>query len=336
MEQVKKRTRILIFIVSISMSFSAFFSCSFFSFADSPKTPLEYSLFEVENGIDSKNNAISLYLAGLRNQDVVFDFGGVTYTYNIRYYFRYYKDWQISGLTPSDWFNANGVNEWNGTETIEFSIDNYNGLFDYPINKGGVFDIQFNFATEGVNFAYAYEPYIILHNKEHTKQQIVTDVKLLQTTGGYFRFVFEDITADFDIYYFDVRIFAFPNVSSINDYSRIEATTNIVDFCYITELESDALLNKIGNKLDDILNIEGNSDLSNLDDSKVNNAIQDESDLLNKDTEIDTALDVEYNSQGIGVIWDIIDRFVTGNPKVFALVITMLSLGVICLILNRR
>lgn len=68
---------------------------------------------------------------------------------------------------------------------------------------------------------------------------------------------------------------------------------------------------------------------------EVNNVISGESDLLNKNDKSEESLDVSLDANATGVVWSIVTDFLQTNSKVFGVYLSALSLGVICLILNR-
>lgn len=62
-----------------------------------------------------------------------------------------------------------------------------------------------------------------------------------------------------------------------------------------------------------------------------------EDDLLNNEAASDAQNDikVEINENAMSYIWELITSFLSSNPKVFGLFISILSLGIIALVLNR-
>lgn len=95
----------------------------------------------------------------------------------------------------------------------------------------------------------------------------------------------------------------------------------------------------INSKLQQILNIlnsKGESEYSEVDTSNLNNYYDSENSLLNDDNvDVSGAIDVQINQQAMSTIWDLVDRFLNVNPKVIGAVITILSLGILALILGR-
>lgn len=98
-------------------------------------------------------------------------------------------------------------------------------------------------------------------------------------------------------------------------------------------------LSGINTKLQQILNIlkaEGEAEFSEPDTSGLNGYYDSENSLLNDDNvDVSGAIDVQINQQAMSTIWDLVDRFLNVNPKVIGAVITVLSLGILALILGR-
>lgn len=87
-------------------------------------------------------------------------------------------------------------------------------------------------------------------------------------------------------------------------------------------------------KLDEILDMEGGESTDSLDKDSVDDVDKAESELLDKETNTDD-LEIDIDSESSNVIWIIIEDFITSNSRVFGLFISMLTLGIISLILNR-
>lgn len=60
-----------------------------------------------------------------------------------------------------------------------------------------------------------------------------------------------------------------------------------------------------------------------------------EGELLDKNVNVDSAVNVQINQNAMNVIWDFVQRAFDSNAKVFGMVLTILSLGLIALILGR-
>lgn len=74
----------------------------------------------------------------------------------------------------------------------------------------------------------------------------------------------------------------------------------------------------------------------NVSKDEMTGVLDGEDALLDKDTSSsEESLDVEIDATANTVVWDIVTDFLQANAKVFGVYISALSLGVICLILNR-
>ena len=101
--------------------------------------------------------------------------------------------------------------------------------------------------------------------------------------------------------------------------------------------EGNELIEAGNDKLDDILNASGDSTLTTFPDDKLNDFSDAESDLVgdyNPDN-LEDDLDIELDSSALDFIWDLFDKFVTVDNAVFTLFISLLSIGLIALILGR-
>lgn len=91
------------------------------------------------------------------------------------------------------------------------------------------------------------------------------------------------------------------------------------------------LQQEINNKLDDIMDATGTPD-SIVDD--YNDAESDLIDDYDPDN-LQDDLEIELDSSALSFIWDLFDEFVTADYSVFTLFISILSIGIIALILGR-
>ena len=99
---------------------------------------------------------------------------------------------------------------------------------------------------------------------------------------------------------------------------------------YTDELES--LLHQIL----DYLQPDTDVNVSKVDTSNLDSYFEAENSLLNDDNvDVSNAVKVEIDQQAMVVIWDKLQSIVNSNPKVFGLIITVLSISVVALILGR-
>ena len=86
----------------------------------------------------------------------------------------------------------------------------------------------------------------------------------------------------------------------------------------------------------DLLNSSGSSDLTAPDTSQLDNYYEIEQGLINRsDVDVSNAVNVQIDQNAMAVTWNLIDSILNSNGKVFGLFLTVLSLGIIALILGR-
>lgn len=97
-------------------------------------------------------------------------------------------------------------------------------------------------------------------------------------------------------------------------------------------------LSAVNAKLQQIINllkVEAPS-TTKYDNSDLDNYYDAENGLLqNSDVDVGSAVQVEINQNALTVIWDFVERALNSHGKVFGMVLTILSLGIIALILGR-
>lgn len=95
---------------------------------------------------------------------------------------------------------------------------------------------------------------------------------------------------------------------------------------------------KIVERLDTLIEIlqqKGDSEFSEPDTSNLDNYYDVENSLLDNSNADMSNVKVEIDQNAMAVTWDILDRFLNVHPAVIGLFITVLSLGIIALILGR-
>lgn len=99
------------------------------------------------------------------------------------------------------------------------------------------------------------------------------------------------------------------------------------------ELES---INEKLQTIIDILNSKGESEYSEVDTSNVDDYYNAENSLLdNSNVDVSNVVNVEVDQSALTVIWDLVEETLNTHPQVFGMVLTILSLGIIALILGR-
>lgn len=121
----------------------------------------------------------------------------------------------------------------------------------------------------------------------------------------------------------------------------VDYLANIQMYCeeiwYMTVYINEELIS-INSKLQqiiDLLKVEPPS-TTKYDNSDLDNYYDAENGLLqNSDVDVGSAVQVEINQNALTVIWDFVERALNSHGKVFGMVLTILSLGIIALILGR-
>lgn len=120
-----------------------------------------------------------------------------------------------------------------------------------------------------------------------------------------------------------------------------KSTGNLTNGSFNTAIDNqtNTIINNQDKNTQDIIDsIQGGSlkDNTQPDNSKLNDYDSAEKNLIDRDklNNIDN-LEVAIDSKSNTYVWDVTTRFIQSHPKIFAMVITMLSVGIIKLILNR-
>lgn len=126
------------------------------------------------------------------------------------------------------------------------------------------------------------------------------------------------------VYNIDYFVFTF-----VDEYWRQFADNDFPQHTYAITSRLD--------KIYQLLNKKGETEQTTVDSSKVDEYLDIEQSLLHND-EAESALnefDISIDGQAYSFIWDFITDCFNSHPEVFGLVITILTLGIIALILNR-
>lgn len=122
------------------------------------------------------------------------------------------------------------------------------------------------------------------------------------------------------------------------DYSLYEFVYNYwYTFQYDVFPSSMARISNLLNKILESLNATGEIEQTTVDSSNVDEYLDIEQSLVNNPN-AESALnefDISIDGQAYSFIWDFITNCFNSHPEVFGLVITILTLGIIALILNR-
>ncbi len=96
----------------------------------------------------------------------------------------------------------------------------------------------------------------------------------------------------------------------------------------------------VESKLDRIIELlseEGESDLTKPDTSEMDGYIDAENSLLdNSNVNVSDVVQVEVNQNALTVIWELVEKVLNSHAKIFGAVLTVLSLGIVCMVLGRK
>lgn len=136
--------------------------------------------------------------------------------------------------------------------------------------------------------------------------------------------------------------------SLVNIAQQIEDNTDelegLLKTCnsYLASIQSEleeqtTWLEKIYAAIVEFLGIEGEDSVESMPDDDMNNMLNIENELLGDASSDDLANDltVTIDNNSSGFIWDIINRLITSNSVLFGGVVSILSLGIVALILGR-
>ena len=100
--------------------------------------------------------------------------------------------------------------------------------------------------------------------------------------------------------------------------------------------KSNTWLEKIWNALQEFLGLEGEESTEELEGKEESEELTEKEDeLLNDDSLSTDDLQLDLDTNSSGTIWSMVDRLVQSNEKVFTALISILTLGIVALILNR-
>lgn len=127
-------------------------------------------------------------------------------------------------------------------------------------------------------------------------------------------------------------------------YAALEAILTLVRdyFPLIDEdllmiLDENIAMNEKLDRIIEILEMQGESVQTTVDSSNIDEAIDIENSLLdNSNVDVSDVINVEVNQNALTVIWDLVEKFLNSHGKVFGMVLTVLSLGLVAMILGRK
>lgn len=88
-------------------------------------------------------------------------------------------------------------------------------------------------------------------------------------------------------------------------------------------------------KLDNFFNMEGQESTEPLPNEEIGSVIESEGELVQDTTDAENSLNFSIDSNSNSVVWNIMERVLNANEKVFGAFIGIMTLGVVTLLLNR-
>lgn len=132
---------------------------------------------------------------------------------------------------------------------------------------------------------------------------------------------------------YPANTFQFSALGTVDNLGRVDDVSNADLSQKIDSLNEEQ--KKTNESLNDIKDMEGLESTDPLDKDTIDNFDDEESSLLDKDTDTDV-LSIDIDSDSNFFVWDIINTFIQSNSYVFGAFISILTLGFISLVLNRR
>lgn len=224
--------------------------------------------------------------------------------------------WYVSDYQPIDILIGLYVRCYTGT----LASGTTNAVVDPSIMVKGSWDVTYTPYTED---DYLDEIYNELVTQTGQNKEIISQLTAIKNSNATIQSKVTQMYSLMDTY--------LPTISSTlnNIYNYLQSFLPKFDSWFKS---IDEHLEKIEESLTQGDEDEPPEDVS---DDEVNNVISGESDLLDKDDRSEESLEVSIDSNANGVVWSIVTDFLESNSKVFGVYLSALSLGVICLILNR-
>lgn len=117
--------------------------------------------------------------------------------------------------------------------------------------------------------------------------------------------------------------------------SKLQEIYDKADDILNEQKKSNTWLEKIYNKIVEALGLQGEESTEKLPDEEVDSVLEEEDKLMQDTTDAENSLDFSVDSNSNNVVWNVIERVLNANPRVFGAFIGIMTLGVITLLLNR-
>lgn len=117
--------------------------------------------------------------------------------------------------------------------------------------------------------------------------------------------------------------------------TQLNSLITRADELLAAQQESNSWLEKIYNKIVEALGMEGEESTEPLPDEDISSTLEAEDSLTQDTTEAEGNLSFSIDSNSNSVVWNIIERVLNANSKVFGAFIGIMTLGIVTLLLNR-
>lgn len=209
-------------------------------------------------------------------------------------------------------YYANGVN----LDSYTYEMEDYVTVCGYQV-FGNCEDVTGDLSSK-LNFACIWGEELTQYNALLDLLDMVTEIADIDSSIlGMLEDVFYPLVDDID--YQLTKLYTLVNQFKLQVNNKLTESNNL-----LTEIR-------------DLLSLSGQDSLENVDNSSINNHNSTSQSLLNNSnaSSSQSQLAVTLDSTASNSIWGMVTNFVGLNPTVFGFFITLLSLGVVCLILNR-
>lgn len=241
------------------------------------------------------------------------------------------------------WFSFNPIHEDHGANTqvvtpsLRTSVRYDSSTGDVHFNFTSLFNGHlsvYHWSSYSQSVSYVFYEFLNQGVTYGTDVRIVGTLDSIYAKGNFINNNFGGVATPSDIY------FTWGSDSSL--YSLIDKINNTL---WSVNNNLGSKLNVSNNTLQDIyerlgslLDQQPDNSITDVPSSGITNVTNKEQDLLNKNDSVSNDinnLQVDINPNAASVTWDLLNTAVMSNSKVFTMFISILTIGIIGLILNR-
>lgn len=241
-------------------------------------------------------------------------------SYSYTYDFEFSSDWEIVGYRlNSDFFVVNDQLTTNTPFTIVYSEDipEYQSLLSVITLLGNIISNDEQLLSSFQDLLA--DTNTLIQNTDNIESSLDVVNEYLKGISGYLTTYLPEISEYLEFIRDYVKIYL-PNIEEVLWY-----------------IDTDILV--VHEKLDKIIEIlesSGESNLTSPDTSNLDNYYEIEQSLVNNsNVDVSGAVNVQIDHNAMVFTWNLVETIMNSNGKVFGLTLTVLSLGIIALILGR-